>query len=284
MSITQKRMEEDLARLGVSQGMLLTVHSSLSSIGHVEGGAEAVIDAFLAVLGPSGTLMAPTFTYCFKNENGSPVFDPENTPSLTGRISETLRRRPGSVRSLHPTHSVAALGPLAEKLTSGHMSSTPFGLNSPFHHLAKNDGWILLLGCGHDTNSFIHVIEVIAGLKYVRVFCWTHKGMLPEAEFVQDGEVKTLAVFECPGCSNSFPRIEDALRARGMTREGTVGEAPCQLFRATDLADAVGELLSEEPTSLLCPQGECQACDVRRLALDLPTPPAIPDPSEWILT
>jgi len=85
------------------------VHSSLSSLGCVEGGADAVIDALLDVLGPGGTLVVPTLTgtESLSAEN-PPRYDPDATPCWTGRVPETLRRRPGAMRSLHPTHSVAA--------------------------------------------------------------------------------------------------------------------------------------------------------------------------------
>src|SRR5688500_10428768 len=95
---------EDLHRLGLAVGDALVVHSSLRSIGPVEGGAEAVVAALLDVVGERGLLVAPTFTY--RGER----FDPLTEPGLTGRIAEAVRSWPGALRSWHPTHSVAAIG------------------------------------------------------------------------------------------------------------------------------------------------------------------------------
>ena len=92
-----------LERLGLSAGDSVFVHSSLSSMGHVSGGAEAVADALLDVLGPRGTLMVPTFTF-----SGTTAFDARNSPSKTGAVTEAIRGRPPArqVRAdpLHPAH------------------------------------------------------------------------------------------------------------------------------------------------------------------------------------
>jgi len=58
--ITVDSLKEDLTELGVTPGMVLLVHSSLSSLGFVSGGPVAVILALEEVLGPKGTLIMPT--------------------------------------------------------------------------------------------------------------------------------------------------------------------------------------------------------------------------------
>ena len=52
--LTLEDLVQDFHRLGVPGGGLVMVHSSLSSIGHVDGGAETVVDALLEALGPTG--------------------------------------------------------------------------------------------------------------------------------------------------------------------------------------------------------------------------------------
>src|SRR5688572_7012974 len=88
-----------LRSLGVAPGHLLVVHSSLSSLGRVEGGADAVARALVDAVAPGGTVFVPTFNY------GKLAYDAATTPSLVGAISEATRRLPGARRSLHPTHS-----------------------------------------------------------------------------------------------------------------------------------------------------------------------------------
>jgi len=55
--VSKVRLIKDLRALGIAAGDTLMVHSSLSSIGYVEGGPNTVIDALLEVLTSSGTLM-----------------------------------------------------------------------------------------------------------------------------------------------------------------------------------------------------------------------------------
>lgn len=284
MSVTSSQIADDLRRLGLPAGAVVALHSSLKSIGCVERGADAVIDAFLYVLGPEGTLLVPTFTYCFRKEDETPVYDRATTPSETGLITETLRNRPEAVRSDHPTHSAAAIGRLAKKLTAEHLGATALGINSPFHRLSLNDGWILLLGCGHNTNSFIHVAEVLAGAAYSGIFCWLHLGWKQEASFKDEsGKVRRLAIFECPGDSKAFSKIETELRSNGALMEGNVGEASAQLVKARDVEQTVRRLLEEDEAFLLCDEGTCKGCDVRRNSIGLPSPPPLPAPSTWIL-
>src|SRR3989337_1692670 len=115
-------ISEGLRNLGVPEGCVLIVHSSLSSLGYVDGGAETVVKAIMETIGKEGTLVVPTLT---GNETLSrdnpPVFDVKNSKGLAGIIPEYVRKHPDSVRSLHPTHSVAAIGPLAQILIRDHI-------------------------------------------------------------------------------------------------------------------------------------------------------------------
>ena len=49
--VSQADIVESLRQMGVREGDGVMVHSSLSSIGYVEGGAPTVVEAFLALLG-----------------------------------------------------------------------------------------------------------------------------------------------------------------------------------------------------------------------------------------
>ena len=149
----------DLQSLGVRSGGVLLVHASLNSLGIVPGGAETVIQGLLQSLGNEGTLLMPALTYETVRPP-HPDFDIHSTPSCVGIIPETFRLRTGTQRSLHPTHSVCAVGLLAEALLAPHFrDSTPCGPNSPFHRLPEFEGQILMLGCGLRPNTSIHAIE-----------------------------------------------------------------------------------------------------------------------------
>src|SRR5215213_5257896 len=103
-NVTLSVIENGLRALGLPSGCKVLVHSAMSSFGHVEGGADTVIDALLSVVGSQGTVMAPTLTGNeYLSPDNPPTFDPVNTPCWTGRVPETMRKRSNALRSLHPT-------------------------------------------------------------------------------------------------------------------------------------------------------------------------------------
>jgi len=174
---TVQSLGSDLRALGLTAGDTVLVHSSASSLGFVAGGTQAVVQALLDVLGPSGTLVVPTHTpdntdpadWCNPPvpeswwatiRSASPGFDKSRTPSRwMGVIAETVRTWPGAVRSDHPQVSFAALGRQAESVTGGHQLSDALGESSPLGVIYRLGGKVLLLGCGHDSNTSLHLAE-----------------------------------------------------------------------------------------------------------------------------
>ena len=159
--VTQGMIEAGLRDLGLWEGDILIAHSSLGSFGWVEGGEDAVIDALISVVGPTGTVCMPALSWGhYSPENPPPLFDPRTQTCNVGRISERFWRRPGVLRSLHSTHSVAAIGARAEELLKDHdLSPTPCGPDSPFGHIAKAGGHVLMIGCGTQPCTMFHGAE-----------------------------------------------------------------------------------------------------------------------------
>src|SRR5205814_5623144 len=147
MPQTHRQLVADLRTLGVHHGMTLLVHASLKSLGAVPGGAETVIQSLLDALGPRGTLLLPALSYQAVKQ--SPRFDVLRTPSCVGVIPEHFRMRPGTLRSMHPTHSICAIGAAAKHLLADHhLDDTPVGPHSPLRKLTEAGGYLLMLGCG----------------------------------------------------------------------------------------------------------------------------------------
>jgi aminoglycoside 3-N-acetyltransferase len=155
---TKENLIRDLEKLGVDKQGTLLVHSSMKSIGDVEGGADTVLDALSEYM-KDGLLVLPTHTWSYiKAEN--PKFYVEDSPSCIGILTELFRKRPGVVRSLHPTHSVAALGKDAEEFVEGNESfDTPCARDSSWGKLLDRKAKIMLIGVDLRRNTFIHGIE-----------------------------------------------------------------------------------------------------------------------------
>ncbi|MHB9134795.1 MAG: AAC(3) family N-acetyltransferase [Armatimonadota bacterium] len=262
-TITKTDIIDALHLLGLGGGDNLFVHSSLSSIGYVDGGADAVVDALLDVLGPTGNLLVPTFTY-----SPTTFFDVQNSPGKTGKITEAVRRRPNAVRSWSPTHSVSVLGPEAEALTAGHMAMAPMAVGSPIDRLAERDGWVLLLGVGHRSNSTVHIGESHAHAPFLRA---PRISTAPAQATMRlpSGEEVVIHHTDMPGCSAAFGTVEYPLRRANAIRDGKIGQASCQLMRGRAIIDATLALLTERMDMLLCTNLACPFCEESRRRIHL---------------
>jgi len=151
-------------RVGPS-GVLL-VHTSLSKCGYFTGGPDAVLDAMRETC---GTLCLPTHTYCYPDGPTAvaPLFDAGTTPSKNGMLTEVFRRRRGSTRSIHSTHSLAAAGPLADQICKDHyVYETPCGIGTPYARLLSLGASVLLFGVDFHSYTLYHTAEDASGSEY----------------------------------------------------------------------------------------------------------------------
>ena len=251
--VTQTDIIAGLRALGLESGAMVQVHSSLSSFGYVEGGPEAVVDAFLEVLGPEGTLMVPTFNHqsrrAFDDEHE--IFDVHTTRSINGAITEAVRLRPEAHRSLHPTHPYAAIGAKAEWLTSEHLELKTFDVRSPLGKLTASGGKICMFGVGMNACTAAHVAETRAGAR-----CMGYRQLVRKLRLPEDGRVIDARATLWRGegtCKLEWQAIEGELRGRGLIRDRRIGEAMVMLFDGGEMVEATFELALE-----MCP-----TCPVR---------------------
>jgi aminoglycoside 3-N-acetyltransferase len=174
MAHQQLDIELSLQALGVRAGGVLFVHSSYKSLGAVEGGATAVIAALECALGPSGTLLMPSFNMASRNRTERAAsWDRDSTPSSVGYLTEYFRRMEGTLRSDHYSHSVAARGRDAAWITGGHEDTAgwispwdrspwgrTYGINSPMLRALEKDASVLMLGVDYECVTYSHVAEV----------------------------------------------------------------------------------------------------------------------------
>jgi aminoglycoside 3-N-acetyltransferase len=237
-----KQFVTDLGSLGVRPGGVLLVHSSLKSLGWVPGGAETVIQGLLIAIGEAGTLLMPALTY-ETVRTATPIFDVLATPSCVGIIPETFRLRDGTRRSLHPTHSVCAVGPLTEELLTPHtQDSTPCGPNSPFHRLPEFGGRILMLGCGLQPNTSMHALEELVEPPYLFSSPMTYilkdqKGKTSEKKYTPHNFI---------GWKQRYERVADIMKLPNL-KTGNILMAKSYLIEASALKNAVLKTLRENP-------------------------------------
>ncbi|MFH8341184.1 aminoglycoside N(3)-acetyltransferase [Streptomyces sp. AM6-12] len=237
--VTRDGIAAGLRLLGATPGETLLVHSSLNSLGWVNGGAVAVVQGLLDALGPHGTLVVPAQSADLSDpalwgnppvpeqwwdriRATMPPYDPRTTPTRgVGVIPETVRTWPGALRSAHPQTSFAAVGPRAREITEGHAPDCRLGERSPLARPEELGARVLLLGAGYDACTAFHLAEYRVPGPLVRV-----------GRPAPGGGWET--VTEVSITSEPFGELgRDFERARPVVR-GEVGAADARLFPVAD--------------------------------------------------
>ena len=242
-----------LRALGVQPGMGLMVHSSLRSLGHVEGGAPTVIAALMDVITPEGTLVMPTFNHGVPFETGGPgYFDPRETPTINGAIPDHFWRMPDVYRSLDPTHPFAAWGKHARCYTEFHHRTLTMGPESPLGLLLRDDGYCLLLGVDYHSNTFHHTVETTTGAPCLGQRTEAYPVVLPDERRVM-GRTWGWRERECPLTDRG--RYVPAMCT--IHQQGLIGSGTITLYRLRDgyaiIADILTHGISHSPPCCECP-------------------------------
>ena len=248
----QEQLAADLDALGVAAGSTVLVHCSMSALGRIAGGADALLDALLSSLGAEGTLVVPAQTAGNSNtsprflaattglspdeaatfEATLPGFNPATSPAQgMGALAERVRRQPGAVRSGHPQTSFAALGPRAAALMAVHDLDCHLGERSPLGALYAADAKILLLGVGYAVCTAFHLAEYRLPQP---------PELRPHRCYLRRDAERIRLDFLAPHLDDSdFSRLGLEVERTGFVRTGLVGAAPSRLLPmrpAVDLA------------------------------------------------
>ncbi|TYP75392.1 AAC(3) family N-acetyltransferase [Paenibacillus methanolicus] len=240
---TKESLMKQIEQLGIAGKGTLLMHSSMKSIGPVEGGADTVLDALTAHM-REGLLVLPTHTWSYiKADN--PKFHVASSPSCVGILSERFRQRPGVVRSWHPTHSVAALGRDALAFTADdHRFDTPCARGSAWGKLLDRGATILLVGVDLRRNTFIHGVEEWADIP----------GRLtdePELLYTVLPDGTEIPVPSRRHCGLSwhqhFWKVDEVLEEKGAMRKGQLGDAVVRVCDAAAVANVITDMLRDNP-------------------------------------
>jgi aminoglycoside 3-N-acetyltransferase len=145
------------------------VHGSISNIGKLDKPVTALVDQWLSKIDLTRqTILVPALPYNTKTMlehlNECASFDVRTARNAMGVISTTIMDKPGTLRSVHPTHSVVALGADAKAyVDTHHQGPTPFGQYSPYWRITEKRGQILMIGVGLNSVTCFHVYEDMLG-------------------------------------------------------------------------------------------------------------------------
>ncbi|PKB20799.1 AAC(3) family N-acetyltransferase [Janthinobacterium sp. 64] len=262
--VTRSGLVAGLARLGIAQGDTLFIHSSLKSLGYVEGGALAVVQALQDAVGPQGTVLLPTYylpggTVRATCEMKDYVFDPRRHGTHMGRLPEAFLASGNIHRSIHPTHSVSAWGRHAVALTEAHhRAPSIFGTGSPWQRFIGCDqAKVLGLGISMGPVTFYHALEDAMGDAFpVRVWeddtkllaCLDHAGRrweVPVRPFDQAVAQRRIDHASRDDLRDYFAREFDAA---GLRMNGQVGDAASWAIPAQAFFEHLRQLASDNVT------------------------------------
>lgn len=240
---TEVDLLTQLENMNIDRNGTIIVHSSMKSMGNVDGGADTVLDA-LSNFMKYGLLVFPTHTWEHVNKN-HPKFYVESSPSHIGILTEKFRKRPNVVRSLHPTHSVAALGKDAVVFTEDDGKfDTPCARGSSWGKLLDRQAKILLVGVDLKRNTFIHGIEEWMDIP----------GRVTEfyeqlITVLSDGTEISVPSRRHYGLNWSahYWKVERVLAKKGAIEYGNLGDATVLICDTVKLTDYITEMLKIDP-------------------------------------
>ena len=233
---TKENLREALARMRAPRGGVILVHSSLRSIGRVEGGGEAVLDALIEYFTDmGGVLIIPTHTWLRLGEDIT--LDMNDRKTSLGILSDLAAGDPRGVRSENPTHSCALFGnrEIIDRLIQGESTlSTPTAKESLWGRLYDEGAKIVLVGVGLEKNTYFHAVEEMLGLPNRM-----SEEPISVAVRHKDGSVtrSTLRLYEADftnDVSRRFPKFEEALRYHRSITDGYLGNAYCRIVDCRD--------------------------------------------------
>ena len=156
--LTQKEIVEDLKRLGLQRGAAVEVHSSLSSMGWVEGGAQTVIRALMDVVGEDGAIVMSAYLV----SPLLPLTEEEKTKGITAKVrmleeNESCKTGMGIIVDTFCKLPNTYLGKGMHRVCA-------WGQNAKLHsqgyeYLLSIDGWVLLIGVDIHRCSCMHTAE-----------------------------------------------------------------------------------------------------------------------------
>lgn len=242
---TYTDLMNNLEASNINRSGTLLIHSSMKAIGEVDGGADTVLNVLIDYM-KEGLLLFPTHTWEEWNLKEG-IYDPATEKACVGILPNLFMKKDGVVRSLHPTHSVAALGKRAQAyIKRDEVVFTPCPKEGCFGGLYDEDAQILFLGASLNKNTYIHSLEEQMNIP---------DRINPKERLIKivqpDGsmkEIKYRGHYSSLGdVSSRYGKLLQPMLRLGYAKEMTFGKANCVVVEVRPMTDWVLSLLKENP-------------------------------------
>ena len=238
--LTQKAIEDGLRQLGLSRGDAVEVHSSLSSLGWVQGGACTLIEALMNVVGTGGALVMSAYPV----SPPVPLTDEERARGIAWKVrilkeDSTERTGMGAVSDAFRARSDVICQP-------GPFRMCAWGRDARLHaqsyqHLLDVDGWVLLIGVGIDRCSSMHLAERVPIPDEIAA-----RFRVPE-DILRDYPETEWAIGYGDTPDDPWLAVWEQAEQRGLIHKGHIGQAKCALFKARAVVTLYEDLRRSDP-------------------------------------
>lgn len=258
------KFQDYLKNLGIKPGSNLLIHIGFKKLKAAFPGIiiESVINSLEKLVTETGSIIVPSFTYCFKKISGDyEIFDRETSPSKVGAFSEAFRRSKDVIRTSSATHSFLLWGQVKKYFDFTNSPISPLGKVSVLEWIANiNNSFILTLGTDFSSMTFCHYLEIITPVPWANYAPWDFMNVVNIGVSVS-GEQHLI---EIPGCSKSFINFEKYLIQNGKINPSRYGVLKSYLIPVSLLMDEGIKFFKTHWELLLCKKGSCSFCDARR--------------------
>ena len=247
-SLTQKDIVDDLKRLGLECGVAVEVHSSLSSMGFVEGGAQIVINALIDVVGEDGAIVMSAYLVTPL----LPLTEEEKRKGITAKVrkldeSANCKTGMGIIVDTFCKLPNTYLGNGINRVCAwGHKAKLH---SQGYEYLLSIDGWVLLIGVDIHRCSCMHTAE--DKVEWPKEILEHFE--LPEEIQRQYPKADWYVEYQDPHQplpEDAWGKVQMEAERRGLIRWGYIGNAECMLFKAKPVVDIYEEFLRTDPFEL----------------------------------
>lgn len=269
----KQQLKDQLESMGLKGDETILIHSSMKAIGAVDGGADTVLDAWMEYF-KDGLFLLPTHTWKTVNAD-NPVYNPYTTPSCVGLLTNMFMKRDGVIRSLHPTHSMSGYGKnAAEYLAGEEYNNTPCTPGGCYDRLKEVGGKVLLVGVGHERNTYIHSVEEVLNVPnrlsdmpmelvielqeesnnsgklppYNRDECWKKH---TDNKLCRKVYVRKHYNAQQPHISEDFAKLNQIFLDSGVVRKVKFGDADSLLCDAKGMFNIVRQVIAPDPECIV---------------------------------
>ena len=239
---SREYIDKQIKEMNIPDGAIVLMHTSLRAIGKIDGGAEVLLDLLVEnITSRGGVFCVPTHTW----DNlflECDTLDLGKKESCLGAFPNIALADSRGIRSCNPTHSIVAFGDekrINELIKDELFIDTPTAPNSFYGKLCQPNAYVLLVGVGQNSNTYLHSVEEMLDFPNRMVDERT-----PVSVRYSDGRVehRSMRMFDESvhgDVSEKFYRYEPAFRHFDAIEDFRIGDAAVQLCSTVRIKEAM---------------------------------------------